>query len=542
MNFDDLAKLTDQLLRELPTTPVATDAVPDGRTIAGLWSGLMTVHHSRASVMFENPVVRVAIVRHKRTATILNEQIDAAASVGRQDMRLARNTWEAVLQLVATRRDSHRHVAVLALRQMLATDSDLVVDVQPEQQRYAVDSLGIMCPATVPVSALQALRAFGECMQGASMPWPFVGLPDMRESFPYTSEDDRDAESVPDEVAELATVSSSEEVQPQLSLADIRAGLEAVIIGQDEAVRAFTACAFRHQRGISQGAVLVTGKTGVGKSSLALAWGKLSDRPVVIVDCTTLVPEGIRGGTISDAVIAVWHAAGKDLAKASRGVLIFDEYDKMNRQYALSLRNSLLKMMDGAPWKSFDADRFDRNAKLDSFPTRDLMIVLAGSYSEERDTHDRKIGFEPSGPTNGISQAMDLETLIPLEDLRGRIGTHIDMRALDRDALTRILLSEQGPLSGLRMLFLEYSIRPTPDLIDRIVQAALNSGLGARGLVPPVRDLELRLLFNQPTCPGEYEGIIFGWKIRGIDTRRPSNAMDVHSAQGETVHHKSKTA
>lgn len=542
MTFTSMETLVDSLLAELPLTPVPTDAVPDGRTIASLWSGLMTIHHSRAVKLFEDPVVRAAIVRLRRTATILNEQIDAAASVGRQDLRVARNTWEAVLQVVVTRRDSHRHVAVLALRQMLATDSGLVVDVQPEQQRYAIDSLGIMCPATVPVSALQALKAYGECVQGASMPWPFISLPDMRESFVCASEDDCEAASVPDEVAELSTVSPSEEVQPQLSLADIRAGLEAVIIGQDEAVRAFTACAFRHQRGIAQGAVLVTGKTGVGKSSLALAWGKLSDRPVVIVDCTTLVPEGIRGGTTADAVISLWHAAGKNLTKAARGVLVFDEYDKMNRQYALSLRNSLLKMMDGAPWKSFDSDRFDRNAKLDSFPTRDLMIVLAGSYSEERDTHDRKIGFEPSGSTIGISQPMGLETLIPLADLRGRIGTHIDMRSLDGDALTRILVSEQGPLTGLRLLFPGYSIRPTPELVDRIVQAALNSGLGARGLVPLVRDLELRLLFNQPTCPGEYEGVIFGWKMRGIDTRLPSNAMDVLSVQRESARHQSKTA
>ena len=141
MNFDDLAQLTDQLLSELPTTPVATDAVPDGRTIAGLWSGLMTVSHSRASVLFENPVVRIAIVRHRRTATILNEQVDAAASVGRQDMRVARNTWEAVLQVVVTRRDSHRHVALLALQQMLEASSTLVVDVTLEQQRHSLSLL-----------------------------------------------------------------------------------------------------------------------------------------------------------------------------------------------------------------------------------------------------------------------------------------------------------------------------------------------------------------------------------------------------------------
>ena len=143
------------------------------------------------------------------------------------------------------------------------------------------------------------------------------------------------------------------------------------------------------------------------------------------------------------------------------------------------------------------------------------------------------MGFREVGDANAAFHQLDLATLVPFDDLRGRIGCHIDLRPLDRAALTAILLSAQGPLNGLRQLFPGFLIQPSEYLIDQIVTSALTANLGARGLWPIIRDIETQLLYAPPTQPGEHLGVQFGWKLQALNDRLPSSVRAVlhaHSA------------
>jgi len=237
----------------------------------------------------------------------------------------------------------------------------------------------------------------------------------------------------------------------------------------------------------------------------------LSGRPVVSLDFSNLVPEGIRGTSDGDGILGLWRAAGRDVSRASKGIIIFDEFDKPSH-YATEVRSSLLTLLDGMPWNAFDPEKIDRGHRLDSIPTRGLMIIFAGSYTKLRDEWASTMGFGASSIRSDHAR-LDLETLVPLADLRGRIGSLVEIAPLNHVTLARILASEAGPFASLRLAFPSWEIRPSDALVDQLVSHALEAGVGARALWPLARRIEDDVLHDPPNRPGEYHGVIFGWPI-----------------------------
>lgn len=521
-------KTLHQVLAELPRTPVPTTVLPSAHELGILWSSVLTLGFSQAWPLFSDPVVRVAIVRMRSSTFALQHALEEeTARTGRVDFTLIRNLWEAVVQALVTRKSEHQRMAVLALQQVLIAQAAGAAAITAEQRAYLHNLTGVRCAESIPIAAMQAARAYGEATTGRIMPWQYLTLPDGVEFLVEPEEAVVDG-NVDDDITVRELVDVPAKPSPHRSLADIRVGLQGRVIGQENAVKDFAACAYRHLHGVRQGAILITGMTGVGKTSLATTWGAMSNRPVIFMDCATLVPEGIRGGSISDGIVNLWKEADKDLDKASRGVLFFDEFDKLSgSQFSVQVRNELLVLLDGGIWRSFDPEKIDKGARLDAFPTVNLMIVLCGSFTEQREERQRHVGFHGIGGSLGASPSMNLDELLPLADLRGRIACRIDLQPLDCTALRSILVGEHGPLCGLRALFPGWVLKLSEHLVDRIVTSALESNLGVRGLWPLVRDLETRLLYDPPTQPGEHLGVQFGWEMQTLSDRLPPSVRKV---------------
>ncbi len=513
MRIQALIDKAESFFVRLRTTPVPISTV-SARIIAEAWAAACVLSPERALLHFADPIARLAAINLHALGESLRHELEDPAGLNRPDLRIAVGAWTAVLLAELDPGSESHQSARLALVQYARTASPHRSHLGQRLHGLLMRRLGLWIPREVPVGFRVAACRYGCSWRGIRASWiPPVAadeMPFLRRLAKEAKAQEKDASiaAVPPAVAETPATTKQ-----CWSLPDIVTALSTTVVGQESAIRAFACCCVRHQRGLGQG-VLISGPTGSGKSLLARQWAELSGRPMVSLDCSTLVPEGIRGTSVGDGLLAIWRSAGRDLERTRGGIVFLDEFDKPSH-YATEVRSSLLTLLDGAPWTAFDPEKIDRGHRLDAIPTRGLMIILAGSFTELRDDRESTMGFGTSAIRSDQVE-LDLETLIPLADLRGRITSHVEIVPLSRAALTRILASESGPLASLRSAFRSWEIRPSDALIDRLVAHALAAGLGARSLWPLVRRIEDDVLHDPPTLPGEYHGLLFGWPLRRL--------------------------
>ena len=119
---------------------------------------------------------------------------------------------------------------------------------------------------------------------------------------------------------------------------EIKAKLDAYVIGQDEAKKTLSVAVYNHYKRIyknsdpdvelSKSNVLMLGPTGVGKTLLAQTLAKILDVPIAITDATTLTEAGYVGEDVENILLRLIQAADYDIEKAERGIIYVDEIDK----------------------------------------------------------------------------------------------------------------------------------------------------------------------------------------------------------------------
>ena len=76
----------------------------------------------------------------------------------------------------------------------------------------------------------------------------------------------------------------------------------------------------------------MAGPTGCGKTAIAQALAKLLDVPFVVTDGTSLTEAGYVGEDVESIIKSLWIAADRDVDRASRGIVVIDEIDKIARR------------------------------------------------------------------------------------------------------------------------------------------------------------------------------------------------------------------
>ena len=320
---------------------------------------------------------------------------------------------------------------------------------------------------------------------------------------------------------------------------EIKAYLDQYVIGQDRAKTVLAVAVYNHYKRISHNLIgkaddgveleksniLLVGPTGTGKTLLAKTIAKQLDVPFTIVDATVLTEAGYVGEDVESILTRLLQEADYDLKKAERGIVFIDEIDKIARKSdnpsitrdvsGEGVQQAMLKLLEGnvvnVPPKG---GRKHPEQEFIHVDTQNILFICGGAFEGiERHIARRKntriIGFnaeekERVDKDNLLQyvDAQDLRSYGLIPEIVGRLPVVTYLDQLDRDSLRRILTEPKNAIIRQYQKLFEMDgmkLEIEPEVLDLIVDTAIERKLGARGLRSICEELMNDAMFEAPS-------------------------------------------
>lgn len=243
--------------------------------------------------------------------------------------------------------------------------------------------------------------------------------------------------------------------------------------------------------------IFLDGPTGTGKTAITREITEKLGIPFTSTSVTNYSSTGYVGGDITDVLKELYKKANGDLEKAQRGIVVFDEFDKIaySRSGGLEMKRAvqqqLLDFLGGGKYtirvgsSIFDMNEFE-------FDTSKLTFVCLGALTDLRSQKTEKkqsIGFGQSSLQDGQQDytitPQDLMGIGLERELVGRFNTYLHTNDYSRENLIKILReSTISPLIGFRQWIESRGkkLEIDEDVYDMIADQAYELNTGARSL------------------------------------------------------------
>lgn len=318
---------------------------------------------------------------------------------------------------------------------------------------------------------------------------------------------------------------------------EIKSFLDQYVIGQEEAKKYLSVAVYNHYKRLLQensdddveiekSNIIMVGHTGTGKTLLAKTIAKKLHVPFTIVDATVLTEAGYVGEDIESIITRLLHVADYDVKTAERGIVFIDEIDKIARKSdnpsitrdvsGEGVQQGLLKLLEGSVINvPPQGGRKHPEQKFIQVNTQNILFICGGAFDGiekkiAQRLNTRVVGYGASIETENIDRRNMLQYIAPqdlksyglIPEIIGRLPILTYLEPLDRAALRTILTEPRNSIIKqyvklFKMDHIELTFEP--DVLEYIVDKAIEFELGARGLRSITETIMIDAMYEVPS-------------------------------------------